>query len=65
MVVPKTFKTKYAKYKARALEYFRKYIKLENKDWVLHLDEESIILKEDLNHCVDFILQGNIYGDKV
>jgi len=66
VVVPKTFKTKYAKYKARALEYFRKYIKLENKDWVLHLDEESIILKEDLNHCVDFILQGKyLWGQGV
>jgi hypothetical protein len=56
--VPQTFNTRNAKYKARALEYFRKYIKLENKDWILHLDEESVLLKNDLYHCIDFILEG-------
>lgn len=57
VVVPNTFGTKYAKYKARALEYFRKYIQLKNEDWILHLDEESVLKKSDLHQCIEFILE--------
>ncbi|CAF0754540.1 unnamed protein product [Brachionus calyciflorus] len=55
VTVPKSFQTKHAKYKARALEYFRLLKKFTDEDWVLHLDEESTIDKESLEQCVNFI----------
>jgi hypothetical protein len=58
LMVPSNFQTKYAKYKARALEYFRQQMKLSGDDWVLHLDEESILMMPDLYQCIDFILSG-------
>ena len=44
-----------AKYKARALEYFRIKKKLTPYDWVLHLDEESQIDAESLKNCFNFV----------
>ena len=55
ITVPKTFQTTHAKYKARALEYFRVLMKLTAEDWVLHLDEESTIDSGSLEACINFI----------
>lgn len=55
IAVPRSFVTHRAKFKARALEYFRKTMRLTDKDWVLHLDEESTIDQNSLYACIDFI----------
>lgn len=57
--VPKTFKSVQAKYKARALEYFRQSQQLTDQDWILHLDEESKIDHAVIQSCVDFIERGH------
>ncbi len=54
ILVPHSFQTKFAKYKARALEYFRIKMNLSDRDWVLHLDEESVIDSDNLAACIDF-----------
>ncbi len=54
LLVPHSFKTRFAKYKARALEYFRIKMHLSDCDWVLHLDEESVIDPDSLTACIDF-----------
>lgn len=52
LVVKETFITKNkVKYKARALEYARKFIKT---NYTLHLDEESVITKEAYQGINDF-----------
>ena len=61
ITVPKTFQTTHAKYKARALEYFRILMKLSAEDWVLHLDEESTIDSGSLESCVNFIERTNYH----
>lgn len=43
VVVPSQFSPMKAKYKAQALEYFRRHAKLQNADRVFHLDEETEI----------------------
>ncbi len=53
--VPKSFSPPKAKYKARALEYFRTHIKLTSRDWVLHLDEETFIDAYGINACLNVI----------
>lgn len=67
VVVPSSFRTQHAKYKSRALEYFRLHY-VHNTDWVLHMDEESTMDKENFEACRDFaranqydIGQGVIY----
>lgn len=57
--VPQEFVAGNARYKARALEYFRKHQSLTKKDWVLHLDEECIINDHVIDTCVDFIERGS------
>lgn len=57
--VPSTFKTVQAKYKARALEYFRQSQRLTDQDWILHLDEESKIDYAVVKSCIDFIERGH------
>ena len=52
---PTHFNPPKAKYKARNLEYCRKILKLQDNDWVLHLDEDSLIDINSLRACVDFI----------
>ena len=54
LLVPKSFQTKFAKYKARALEFFRLETQLKDNDWVLHLDEESVIDPQGIAACIDF-----------
>jgi hypothetical protein len=53
--IPANYVTGEAKYKARALEYFRITAKLGPEDWVLHLDEETLIDEHCLQACIDFI----------
>lgn len=51
---PKSFKCS-ARYKARALEWYRRIHKLTKNDWVLHLDEESVIDDYSVKRCLEFI----------
>ncbi|KIW17395.1 hypothetical protein PV08_04589 [Exophiala spinifera] len=57
--IPSSFVTKRAKYKARALEYFRREQNFSKGDWVLHLDEESLIDEYVIQECLNFIERGN------
>lgn len=52
---PKTFSTSKSKYKARALEWYRQTMKFTEYDWVLHLDEESVIDDESVLKILEFI----------
>lgn len=55
VVVPPSFTAHKARYKARALEYFRRTARLLDDDWVLHLDEETQIDAFAVRACIDFI----------
>ncbi|GAA5984015.1 hypothetical protein JCM11641_005568 [Rhodosporidiobolus odoratus] len=57
IVCPKSYKSPLgkAKYKARALDYFRYHVSLGVYDWILHMDEESVTDAESLRHCIEFI----------
>ena len=66
--VPADFSPEHARYKARALEYYRQRMNFGPGDWVLHLDEETVIDAECLEACIRFcrrsphrIGQGIIY----
>ncbi|KAI9193277.1 glycosyl transferase family group 2-domain-containing protein [Polychytrium aggregatum] len=52
---PKSFATGRSKYKARALEWYRQTMKFTERDWVLHLDEESVIDDESVRRVLRFI----------
>ncbi|KAI8616200.1 glycosyl transferase family group 2-domain-containing protein [Chytriomyces sp. MP71] len=52
---PKAFGTAHSKYKARALEWYRQTMRFTEHDWVLHLDEESVIDDESVRRVVEFI----------
>ncbi|KAJ3062540.1 hypothetical protein HK102_008732 [Quaeritorhiza haematococci] len=52
---PKSFKTANSKYKARALEWYRQTMRYTEHDWVIHLDEESVIDDESVRACLEFI----------
>lgn len=52
---PTHFSPSKAKYKARNLEYCRKALKLQTDDWVLHIDEDSLIDEHALRACIAFI----------
>lgn len=61
--VPGTFSAKRAKFKARALEFFRQKYKFSKEDWILHLDEESEIDERVMRTSLDFIEKGTAdYG---
>ncbi|KAG6356234.1 hypothetical protein INS49_015621 [Diaporthe citri] len=53
--VPASFTRPRARYKARALEYFRIAANLQPDDWILHLDEETMIDASVLEACTNFI----------
>ena len=57
IVCPKNYKSPLgkAKYKARALDYFRYHVSLGTYDWILHMDEESTCDGETLRRCLEFI----------
>lgn len=52
--VPAEFTPERARFKARALEYYRVTMNLTPEDWVLHLDEESVVDREGLEACLLF-----------
>ncbi|KAI8818646.1 glycosyl transferase family group 2-domain-containing protein [Fimicolochytrium jonesii] len=52
---PKNFRTANSKYKARALEWYRQTMRYTEHDWVLHLDEESVIDDESVKRVLEFI----------
>ncbi|KAI1266255.1 glycosyltransferase like family 2-domain-containing protein [Xylariaceae sp. FL1019] len=52
---PKAFHAQKAKYKARSLEWFRIAMRIEDDDWILHIDEETSIDEYLVKRCIDFI----------
>ncbi|KAI8809145.1 glycosyl transferase family group 2-domain-containing protein [Cladochytrium replicatum] len=52
---PKAFSTARSKYKARALDWYRQTMRYTEHDWVLHLDEESVIDDESVRRTLEFI----------
>ncbi|KAI8908504.1 glycosyltransferase like family 2-domain-containing protein [Gorgonomyces haynaldii] len=58
---PKSFKTANSKYKARALEWYRQTMRYTEHDWVLHLDEESVIDDESVKRVLEFIWYEHDY----
>ncbi|KAJ3122192.1 hypothetical protein HK098_003070 [Nowakowskiella sp. JEL0407] len=52
---PKTFATAKSKYKARALEWYRQTMAYTEFDWILHLDEESVIDDESVRRVLEYI----------
>jgi len=61
VTTPTSYAPKYARYKARALEYFRTSSQLTSLDWVLHLDEETVIDEHTVKACIQFIEQEKQY----
>jgi hypothetical protein len=53
--VPQNFRPSKAIFKARSLEWFRLSRQFSSFDWVLHLDEETIIDQYALLACIKFI----------
>lgn len=53
--MPAVYTPKRATHKARALEYFREQHELTTLDWVLHLDEETMIDLHVIQTCTAFI----------
>jgi hypothetical protein len=63
LLVPEDFRTRHARYKARALEYFRQQRHFGPHDWVLHLDEESVLDERGLEACLDYCRRSPyLYG---
>ncbi|KAI8819193.1 glycosyl transferase family group 2-domain-containing protein [Fimicolochytrium jonesii] len=52
---PKSFTTSRSKYKARALEWYRQTMRYTEHDWILHLDEESVIDDESVARILEFV----------
>ncbi|KFY66007.1 hypothetical protein V496_02228 [Pseudogymnoascus sp. VKM F-4515 (FW-2607)] len=61
VTTPISYTPAHAKYKARALEYFRTSSKLASSDWVLHLDEETVIDAHTVRACIQFIQEEKQY----
>lgn len=74
VIVPSEYKTKNgAKYKARALQYAieANISRLDGDDWIMHLDEESLLTKSCVEGVMSFVNsnkhqigQGYFYIDK-
>lgn len=61
VVVPKDYETKSgAKFKGRALQYAIELntSKLGDDDWVLHLDEESLLTKSSIEGIIEFMAKN-------
>ncbi len=63
IVIPRQYKTKTgALYKARALQYCLSgednELELNSEDWIVHLDEETLLTRNALNGIVNFCLDG-------
>lgn len=62
LVVPSDYKTKTgAKFKARALQYAleENVSKLKHNDWIVHLDEETLLTKSSIIGILDFVIKNN------
>lgn len=59
---PKAFTTAHSKYKARALEWYRQTMRYTEYDWVLHLDEESVIDDASVRRVLEFIYYEHVYS---
>ncbi|KAI4181986.1 MAG: hypothetical protein LQ346_006670 [Caloplaca aetnensis] len=57
--VPPSFRPQHALHKARALEFFRRAVLLDEDDWVLHLDEETLLDSYAMTAVIDFIERGD------
>ena len=55
VTVPSSFQPLKAKYKARALEFFRRSKDFSQDTWILHLDEETHADEHCILSCFDFI----------
>lgn len=53
--VPGTYVPRVARHKARSMEWFRINMELQDDDWVLHIDEETMIDEYVVQKCIDFI----------
>ncbi|KAF4945211.1 hypothetical protein FGADI_12110 [Fusarium gaditjirri] len=53
--VPADYTPLKAKHKARSLEWFRIENKVTENDWILHLDEETVVDNHAIRTCFDFI----------
>ncbi|EXJ91982.1 hypothetical protein A1O3_00532 [Capronia epimyces CBS 606.96] len=53
--VPSKFAPRKAKYKARALEWFRQKQTLTAQDWILHVDEETMLDHFALRACLETV----------
>jgi hypothetical protein len=63
LLVPSTFRPRHARYKARALEYFRQQQRFGPGEWVLHLDEESLLDTRGLRACQEYCRRSPyLYG---
>ncbi|KAJ3013797.1 hypothetical protein HKX48_005517 [Thoreauomyces humboldtii] len=51
---PREYSTQRSKYKARALEWYRSTMRYTEHDWILHLDEESVIDDESVRRVLEF-----------
>jgi hypothetical protein len=58
---PKSFKISHGKYKARALEWYRQTMRFTEHDWILHLDEESVIDDESVYQILQFVWYEHSY----
>lgn len=61
IVVPKNYKTKTgALFKSRALQYCLEdnVNVLNNNDWVVHLDEETLLTENSVRGIINFVLDG-------
>uniref|UniRef100_A0AAG5D1M4 Glycosyltransferase 2-like domain-containing protein n=1 Tax=Anopheles atroparvus TaxID=41427 RepID=A0AAG5D1M4_ANOAO len=69
IVVPKQYRTKSgALFKARALQYCLEdgVNTLHNDDWVVHLDEETLLTKDSVRGIMNFVLNGrHLFGQGV
>jgi hypothetical protein len=61
IATPESFRPFKAMYKARALEWFRRSAELADNDWILHLDEETVIDEHTLEACIHFAERQDAY----
>ncbi len=65
VLVPKDYETENGTlYKARALHYVSKYYNYNDKDWILHLDEESKLDVRTLQGVMTHIMRSDLNGEK-
>jgi len=62
VATPNSFRPLKARYKARALQWFARSSHLGSTDWVLHLDEESIVDEHTVKACIEFAEQQDQYN---